>query len=87
MEPSTARTREWIIQEILKIRRSGVFPSMDYVDRIQPALLNAALDEYKAWEWALVAAKVIVPPVDPDMFYDHRMCAWAHDSLTVPINR
>ena len=87
METPTPGTREWIIQEILKIRRSGVFPSMDYVEKNQPALLNVALDEFKAWEWALLAAKVIVPPVDADMFYDHRMCAWAHDSLTVPINR
>ena len=87
METQAIGTREWIIQEILAIRRNGVFPSLTYVGNHHLALLEAAECEFIGWEWALVAAKVIKPPFDSDMFYDHNICAWAHDSLTIPVNR
>lgn len=87
METPAIGTREWIIQEILTIRRSGIFPSRARVHNEHPALIEAAEREFIGWEWALVAAKVIPPPIDDDMFYDHNMCAWAHDSLTAPVHR
>jgi hypothetical protein len=87
VETPSIQTREWIIQEILKIRQSGVFPSLAHVEKNHPDLRDAAKGEFRGWEWALVAAKVIVPPFDPDMFFDHELCVWAHDSLTVPLDR
>ncbi|HVZ79801.1 MAG TPA: hypothetical protein VHE12_03260 [bacterium] len=78
-------------QVILVIRNiyhcNKVFPSYGYVERTYPELLDAAWVLFGPWENALVAAKIIFPAFDPDMFFDHELCIWAHDSLTDPIGR
>ncbi len=76
-----------VIEEIQKIHNHGQFPSYAFVSRNEPELLNAALLLFGTWERALVKARAIRPPIDSDEFFDHDLCVWAHDSLTIPINR
>lgn len=80
-------TQERVIRWLLKINAKTQYPLTSYVMQKHPDLLEAAEQLFGSWEKALIAARIICPPTDPDMFYDTELGIWAHDSLTSPIDR
>jgi len=85
--PEGTSPQEWVLAGIERIRSRGSFPSYELVEKEDPELLGAALRFFGGWEWALVKAGEIPPRFDPEMFFDHKLCAWVHDALTAPIER
>jgi hypothetical protein len=85
--PERDRSRESIVPEIKRIHGQDIFPSYRYMEREAPELLEAALRIFGPWENALAAAGVICPRSDWDIYFDHELGAWVHDSLTQPISR
>lgn len=76
-----------MVREINRLYAREHFPSRGYVARSKPELLEAVGRFFGPYENVLIAAGIICPRPEPDMFYDHELGLWAHDSLTEPISR
>lgn len=89
--PKTKPKIRWskgrVLREVGRLYGKGIFPSLAYVAHRKPELLEAGGRFFGPWENVLVAAGLICFQPEPDMFYDHEIGVWAHDSLTAPINR
>lgn len=80
--------KDRVVQAVKDLYAQGHFPSYSYIQRNEPILLAASEQFFSSWEWVLLAARIIRPPVDgEDEYFDHELCVWAHDSLTQPISR
>ena len=86
-KPKIRWSRARVVREVERLYARGIFPSLVYVAHREPELREAADRFFGSWEGALVAADIICRQPEPDMFYDHEIGAWAHDSLTEPVSR